>query len=93
MDVLAERTGGHTKYINQRDEHYLAVASLQDENYNKQFTDALDHFVVEHQWKYMRFTNLIYQCIFRENATGIPQGAEACGQENILGTMYSGRRC
>ncbi|MGV2488347.1 UNVERIFIED_CONTAM: DNA-binding protein, partial [Bacillus mycoides] len=59
MDVLAERTGGHTKYINQRDEHYL-MASLQDESYRKQFTDALDHFVVEHQWKYVRFTNLIY---------------------------------
>ena len=53
MDVLAERTGGHTKYINQRDEHYL-MASLQDESYRKQFTDALDHFVVEHQWKYVR---------------------------------------
>ena len=88
MDVLAERTGGHTKYINQRDEHYL-MASLQDESYRKQFTDALDHFVVEHQWKYVRFTNLIYQCIFRENAAEYRKVLKLAAKENIRETMYS----
>ena len=88
MDVLAERTGGHTKYINQRDEHYL-MASLQDESYRKQFTDALDHFVVEHQWKYVRFTNLIYQCIFRENATEYRKVLKLAAKESIRETMYS----
>ena len=88
MDVLAERTGGHTKYINQRDEHYI-MASLQDESYRKQFTDALDHFVVEHQWKYVRFTNLIYQCIFRENATEYRKVLKLAAKENIRETMYS----
>ena len=88
MDVLAERTGGHTKYINQRDEHYL-MASLQDESYRKQFTDALDHFVVEHQWKYVRFTNLIYQCIFRENATEYRQVLKLAAKDSIRDTMYS----
>lgn len=88
MDVLAERTGGHTKYINQRDEHYL-MTSLQDESYRKQFTDALDHFVVEHQWKYVRFTNLIYQCIFRENATEYRKVLKLAAKENIRETMYS----
>ena len=88
MDVLAERTGGHTKYINQRDEHYL-MASFQEESYRKQFTDALDHFVVEHQWKYVRFTNLIYQCIFRENATEYRKVLKLAAKENIRETMYS----
>lgn len=88
MDVLAERTGGHTKYINQRDEDYL-MASLQDESYRKQFTDALDHFVVEHQWKYVRFTNLIFQCIFRENATEYRKVLKLAAKENIRETMYS----
>ena len=88
MDVLAERTGGHTKYINQRDEHYL-MASLHDESYRKQFTDALDHFVVEHQWKYVRFTNLIYQCIFRENATEYRQVLKLAAKDSIRDTMYS----
>ena len=31
MDVLAERTGSHTKYINQRDDQYL-MASFQEQN-------------------------------------------------------------
>lgn len=88
MDVLAERTGGHTKYINQRDEHYL-MASFQEESYRKQFTDALDHFVVEHQWKYVRFTNLIYQCIFRENATEYRKVLKLAAKESIRETMYS----
>ena len=88
MDVLAERTGGHTKFINQRDEHYL-MASFQEESYRKQFTDALDHFVVEHQWKYVRFTNLIYQCIFRENATEYRQVLKLAAKDSIRDTMYS----
>ena len=88
MNVLAERTGGHTKYINQRDEHYL-MASFQEESYRKQFTDALDHFVVEHKWKYVRFTNLIYQCIFRENATEYRKVLKLAAKENIRETMYS----
>lgn len=88
MDVLAERTGGHTKYINQRDEHYL-TATIQEQSYRKQFTDALDNYVVENQWKYMRFTNLIYQSIFRENATEYRQVLKLAAKESIRETMYS----
>ena len=88
MDVLTERTGGHTKYVNQRDEHYL-TATFQEQSYRKQFTDALDHFVVEHQWKYVRFTNLIYQCIFRENATEYRKVLKLAAKESIRETMYS----
>ena len=64
---MAARAGGHTRFINQRDENYL-LAAFQEENYRKSFTDALEHFVEGDQWKYARFTNLIYQSIFRENA-------------------------
>ena len=88
MDVLAERTGGHTKYINQRDEHYLS-ATFQEQSYRKQFTDALDHFVVENKWKYLRFTNLIYQCIFRENAAEYRKVLNLAAKESIRETMYS----
>ena len=87
MDVLAERTGGHTKYINQRDEHYL-TATFQEQSYRKQFTDALDHYVVENQWKYLRFTNLIYQSIFRENAVEYRKVLKLAVKENIRETMY-----
>lgn len=44
LDVMAECVGGHTKFINQRDENYL-VSALQEENYRRQFTDAVDKYV------------------------------------------------
>ncbi len=33
-------TGGNTKYVNQRDEDFIHAAFV-EENYRKQFTDAL----------------------------------------------------
>jgi hypothetical protein len=88
MDVLAERSGGHTKYINQRDEGYL-LASFQEKSYHKQFTDALDHFVEGNHWKYDRYTNLIYQSIFQENAAEYRKVLRLAEKENIRETMYS----
>lgn len=88
MDVLAERTGGHTKYINQRDDRYL-TAAFQEQSYRKQFTDALDQYVVEHKWKYMRFTNLIYQSIFKENAAEYRKVLKLAAKDNIRETMYA----
>lgn len=88
MDVLAERTGGHTKYINQRDDRYL-TAAFQEQSYRKQFTDALDQYVVEHKWKYVRFTNLIYQSIFKENAAEYRKVLNLAAKDNIRETMYA----
>ena len=88
MDVLAERTGGHTKFINQRDDQYL-MASFQEQSYRKQFTDALDQYLVESRWKYMRFTNLVYQSIFKESATEYRKVLDLAAKENIRETMYS----
>ena len=88
IDVLAERAGGHTKYINQRDEDYL-LASLQEENYRKQFTDALDKYVDGNKWKYGRFTNLIYQSIFHENAAEYKKILRLAEKDKIRETMYS----
>lgn len=88
MDVLAERTGGHTKYINQRDERYL-TASFEEQSYRKQFTDALDQYIVENQWKYVRFTNLIYQSIFKENAAEYRKVLNLAAKDKIRETMYA----
>ncbi|MCG9751107.1 DNA-binding protein [Vibrio brasiliensis] len=88
IDVLAERAGGHTKYINQRDEDYL-LASFQEENYRKQFTDALDKYVDGNKWKYGRFTNLIYQSIFHENAAEYKKILRLAEKDKIRETMYS----
>lgn len=88
LDVMADRAGGHTKFINQRDENYL-LAAFQEDNYRKQFTDALDFFVEGNQWKYPRFTNLIYQSIFHENATEYKKVLKLAEKDKIRETMYS----
>ncbi|MCK9466629.1 MAG: DNA-binding protein [Thiopseudomonas sp.] len=88
LDVMAERAGGHTKFINQRDESFL-LAAFQEENYRKQFIDALDKFVEGSQWKYARFTNLIYQSIFHENATEYKKVLKLAQNDKVRETMYS----
>lgn len=88
LDVMAERAGGHTKFINQRDEGFL-LAAFQEENYRKQFTDALDNFVEGSKWKYARFTNLIYQSIFHENATDYKKVLKLAQSDKVRETMYS----
>lgn len=88
LDVMAERAGGHTKFINQRDENYL-VAAFQEENYRRQFTDALDNYVQGNDWKYARFTNLIYQSIFHENAAEYKKVLKLAAKANIRETLYS----
>lgn len=88
MDVLAEKTGGQTKFINQRDDQYL-MASFQEHSYRKQFTDALDAHIVENKWKYVRFTNLVYQSIFNESASEYRKVLDLAAKENIRETMYS----
>lgn len=88
LDVIAERSGGHTKFVNQRDENYL-LAAFQEENYRRQFTDALDSYVEGSHWKYARFTNLIYQSIFRENAAEYKKVLKLAAQASIRETLYS----
>lgn len=88
MDVLAEKTGGQTRFINQRDDQYL-MASFQEHSYRKQFTDALDAHIVENRWKYVRFTNLVYQSIFKESASEYRKVLVLAAKDNIRETMYS----
>ena len=88
LDVIAEKVGGHTKYINQRDENYL-LSAFQEENYRKLFTDALDQYVEGNQWKYARFTNLIYNSIFHENASEYKKVLKLAANDKIRETMYS----
>lgn len=88
LDVMAQRAGGHTKFINQRDENYL-LASFQEENYRKKFTDAVDNYIEGSQWKYARFTNLIYKSIFQENATEYKKVLKLAEHDKIRETMYT----
>lgn len=88
LDVMAERSGGHTKFINQRDENYL-LAAFQEDNYRQLFTDALDDYVEGNKWKYSNFTNLIYKSIFQENAAEYRKVLKLAAKDKIRETMYS----
>jgi hypothetical protein len=67
IDTINQRTGGGTKYINQRDEDFIH-SWFAEENYRKQFTDALKDCVAMGNFKYPNYTNKIYVAIFKENA-------------------------
>jgi len=88
IDTINKRTGGSTKYINQRDEDYL-VNMLRGEDYRKEFTDALRDYVDMGNFKYMVYTDKVYKSIFKENATEYRRILKLEKDENVRHTMYS----
>lgn len=67
IDTINQKAGGGTKYINQRDQDFIG-AFLQEENYRREFTDALRDYVDMGNAKYGLYTDKIYQSIFKEKA-------------------------
>ncbi|MFA9500189.1 DNA-binding protein [Mannheimia sp. E30BD] len=88
IDVIAQKTGGNTKYINQRDSDYLLTAYSEDV-YRKQFTDALKHYLEMGNTKYGIYTNKIYKAIFCENAQEYKKILDLAKKDNVRDTMYS----
>ncbi|WP_324170776.1 DNA-binding protein [Sulfurimonas sp.] len=89
IDAVAQKAGGQTKYINQRDEGYLP-ASYQEYSYRKEFTDALKHYLdMSDRYKYGIYTNKIYEMIFLENASEYKKILNLAEKEKVRDTMYS----
>ena len=88
IDTINQRTGGGTKYINQRDEEYLASAYI-EENYRKQFTDALRDCVAMGNFKYAVYTDKIYVSIFREKAQEYRKVLRLEQKDCVRSTFYS----
>ena len=89
LDVMAQKSGGHTKYINQRDNAYLPSA-YKEFSYRKEFTDALDLYLdSKSKWKYATYTNKIYETIFLENAKEYKQILVLKDKDSIRETMYA----
>jgi hypothetical protein len=89
IDVIAQKAGGHTKYINQRDESYL-YAAFQEDNYRKDFTDAIDRCIdTDRSWKYGKYTNLIYKAIFEEDAQEYRKILNLSLKDKTRDTFYS----
>lgn len=88
IDTINQRTGGGTKYINQRDEEFLQSAFI-EENYRKQFTDALNDCVDMGKFKFPLYTDRIYVSIFREKAKEYRAVLSLTKNDNTRATFYS----
>jgi len=88
IDVMAERAGGHTKFINQRDQDYLPAA-YQEFSYRAEFTRALGNYLELGSLKFGMYTNKIYQAIFHENASEYKNILKLAEKDNMRETLYA----
>lgn len=88
LDTINQRTGGKTKYINQRDEDFI-LSYYKEESYRKEFTDALSKYVAMGNAKYAIYTNKIYQAVFKEHAIEYRQILKLTDKDNVRETLYS----
>lgn len=88
IDIINQKSGGATKYINQRDSEFLG-SFLQEENYRREFTDALRDYVNMGNAKYGIYTDKIYQSIFREKAKEYKQILNLSKKDRVRDTFYS----
>lgn len=88
IDTINSRTGGGTKFINQRDEDYLHAAFAEG-GYRKQFTDALRDGVEMGHFKYAVYTDKIYVSIFREKAREYRKLLKLEKTANVRATFYA----
>ena len=88
IDTINQRTGGGTTYINQRDEDFLQSTFI-EEDYRKQFTNALKDCMDMGNFKYALYTNKIYVSIFREKAQEYRKVLRLDKRANVRDTFYS----
>jgi hypothetical protein len=89
LDVIAQKSGGHTKYINQREEDYLLV-SYKEFSYRQEFTNAIDHYLeTSNKYKYATYTDKIYKIVFLENAKEYKKILDLKKKDNLKDTLYS----
>lgn len=87
--TINEKTGGGTKYINRRDREYLPAA-IQEENYRKNFTDAIKQYVDNQSpYKYAQITDMIYKAVFREKAKEYKKLLSLSEKDNLRRTLYA----
>ncbi len=87
IDLINRKTGGGTKYINQRDKDFV-FSSLQEDNYRRHFTDALKVCGEEYRYKYAHFTDMIYVSIFRERAKEYKKILDLKAKDKVRDTFY-----
>lgn len=88
IDTVNKRTGGGTKYINQRDEDFINNL-LTNVDYHQELVDALKECVDLGPIKYIRYNDMVYKSIFKENADEYRRILRLSNDEDERMTMYS----
>lgn len=89
IDVINSRSGGGTKFINRRDEHFLPAA-ISEANYRKSFASAIGSCVQGHPtMKYAQATDFIYKAVFKENARQYREILRLNAGDSVKETLYS----
>jgi len=89
LDVMAQKSGGETKYINQREDNYL-LASYKEFSYRQEFTNAIDYYLESsNPYKYATYTNKIYKIVFLENAKEYKKILDLKKKDSVKDTLYS----
>lgn len=88
IDIINQKTGGATKYINQRDEDFV-ISYFEEENYRKEFTDALNNYVNMGPFKYPLYTDKIYISIFKGNSKEYRKILKLQEKDKVRDTFYS----
>ncbi|OQY00844.1 MAG: DNA-binding protein [Desulfobacteraceae bacterium 4572_130] len=87
INSINEKTGGNTKYINQRDSDYLTTA-IKEPKYRKEFTSALSKYLDMGNYKYAVYTDKIYKAIFKEKAVEYRNILKLKAKDNLRETLY-----
>lgn len=88
IDIINKKTGGGTKYINQRDKDFIASFS-QENCYRREFTEALKNYVDMGNSKYAVYTDKIYVSIFKEKSREYRKILSLSAKEGVRNTLYA----
>jgi hypothetical protein len=88
IDVVSAKSGGSTKYVNQRDESYL-LSLYMGERYRKEFAGALKNYVEMGHIKYAFYADKIYNSIFKERGKEYKTILNLSQEDKVRDTLYS----
>lgn len=88
IDTITARSGGSTKYINQRDADYLEHA-FAGESYRLEFTNALRDYIDAGKWKYPNLTDKVYEIVFKEKSKEYRSILKLGEKDKTRRTFYS----
>lgn len=88
IDTINKRTGGNTKYINQRDEDFV-FNLLNNKDYHKEMVLALRDCVDLGNIKYLLYNDKVYRSVFKEDADEYRKILKLSNEDDERHTMYS----